>query len=61
MTSSPIPAPPLGSFPSLLSRGDSLLMEGDYLLRFPKADTIGANSFHIEVLSNLKRKGSKQP
>ena len=61
MMSSAIPAPTLGSFPSLLSRRDSLLKEGGYLLRAPKSDTIGANSVHIVVLSNLMRKSSEQP
>lgn len=59
--SSTIPAPNLRGFPSILSRRVSLLKEGDYLVRSPKADTIGVNFLNTEVLSNLKRKGTEQP
>lgn len=61
MMPSTIPTPTLGRFTSLLSREDSLLKEGDYLLRSPKVDISGTNSLQLEVLFNLKRKGSEQP
>lgn len=56
----PIPSPNPGIFPSILSRGDSKLKEGDNLLRSPRVDAIGANSVHTEVLSNVKRKGNEK-
>lgn len=59
--SSTLPVPILRRLPSILSGGVSLLKEEDYRLRSPRADTIGVNFLNIEVLSNLKSKGSEQP